>query len=692
MAAVLYLLTAFISGYLIVKLFFPQLENAGYTTFGNRIININSWMILLPASFLLGTVGMSWISYIFAYIFRNSGNALKYGDITTFIIASLFIVIAVIRLVKSGALSPLRNEKGSFTFVEGLMLCISFILIAVLMFATFFHKDGRLYVGLSVFSDFSPHIGMIRSFSEGSNFPTGYSHFAGADIKYHFMFQFLVGNLEFLGMRIDLAMNIPSILGLMGTVSLLYVLAVKLSGKKMAGWLSVLFFMFRSSKSLFTYIAELPKGSDVIETLLLNTEYIGYTEHEDWGLWNVNVFCNQRHFGFAIPVIILALLIFLPKLYDMKNRYAAKEKKEIDRAKRFGRTRQYIESLKEALRFSLFTKEGWKIKSWKTCIATGIMLGSMAFFNGAVLIAALCVLFVLAIASDNRLEYLVAAVISVILSFAQTSFFISGTAVKSEFMYGFLADNKTFFGTIDYVIKTFGMLPLFLLIAFLVVKGVRKYILAAFSAPFIFAFTVSLTTDIAVNHKYIMLSVMLMNIFVAILITKLYENKVVLMRSVCVLMIVVMTATGLYDYTVCIKKNDPDSAFVFRDDDPITNWVKENATSKDIFLTSNYALTSLVLGGASLYCGWQYFAWSAGYNTAERDGKVRAMYEAYTPQDLDRLVKQENIRYIVVDHDNRCSQDYVLNEFNINRTYEPVFRIDENEWQTTIYDTTKPIF
>ncbi|MFQ9152369.1 MAG: hypothetical protein ACLR6B_13620 [Blautia sp.] len=41
-------------------------------------------------------------------------------------------------------------------------------------------------------------------------------------MKYHFMFQFLVGNLEYLGLRLDLGYNLVSILSLAGFLMVLY--------------------------------------------------------------------------------------------------------------------------------------------------------------------------------------------------------------------------------------------------------------------------------------------------------------------------------------------------------------------------------------------------------------------------------------------------------------------------------------
>jgi hypothetical protein len=204
--------------------------------------------------------------------------------------------------------------------LEFLLVAAVVLLASVLMWTTFYVKGSSLYVGYTVYSDFSPHIGMIRSFSYGNNFPTAYSHYAGEDIRYHFMFQFLVGNLEYLGLRLDYAFNIPSILSFTGAFLLLYVLAVKITGKISAGFLSCVFFAFRSAKTLFTYLSNLPKGTNILKALAENTDFISDTPNEDWGLWNLNVYCNQRHLALGLMVLLLLLILFLPHLYEMFER------------------------------------------------------------------------------------------------------------------------------------------------------------------------------------------------------------------------------------------------------------------------------------------------------------------------------------------------------------------------------------
>jgi hypothetical protein len=90
-----------------------------------------------------------------------------------------------------------------------------------------------------------------------------------------------------------------------------------------------------------------------------------------------------------------------------------------------------------------------------------------------------------------------------------------------------------------------------------------------------------------------------------------------------------------------------------------------------------------------LYLGHPYYAWSCGYDTYYRNEMVCRMYSAETPGELKGLVKQNNIRFIVVGKENRESTDYALKEENIRATYESVYEEGEGEWNISIYDTLK---
>lgn len=697
MIGILYLILCFSLGWVICSYGYPDLVQITKSSYNKHKICFSPYLMLFPVWFIIGTLAMTWATYITAYIFNRMEEPLLYANGVIIPLTTIIIIVSLIAGNKKGEVSreststnkikKLSNDMSLICDDEKvrnieLVLLLGITALAfILMWRTFFIKDGDLYVGVSVFSDFSPHIGMIRSFSYGNNFPTSYSHYAGSDIKYHFMFQFLVGNLEYLGLRIDYAFNIPSILSFISAFLLLYLLALKITGKIGVGILACLFFAFRSSKALFTFLSQVPKGTGVIQALNENTAFIGETPHEDWGLWNLNVYANQRHLAFGLGLIFFIIILFLGRAYGMnetiKNLAAwlkdGKEKTKIN----FGTLIEYI----------FFSKEGWEVDNLRYSVVSGILLGSLSFFHGSAVIGCLLVLFIVAIIAKHRLEFAILAIITIVIALLQTSFFIDGSAVGFEYLFGFIAENKTIFGVASYLERLLGILPLVLLVGFCLQGFVDRHIMLAFTLPLIFAFTVSLTVDVTVNHKYIMLSCILLGIYAADLVIKILERGEWVVRLAGFALIIALTATGIYDFMTVVKKNTPENSIVLDLEDPLTKWIDENSVSKDIFLTSNYSINQVVLGGAMLYQGWQYFGWSAGYDTMYRDSMVKQMYEASSPSELDRLVKKNNIRFIIVDHDNRYSLDYSLNEENIRNTYISVYTQGEGDWKISIYDT-----
>ena len=690
MLGLLYLFLCFGVGWVICSYAFPDLGSKTLESFNKGRIDVSPYLLKLPAWFITGVLALTWPVYLIACLTAKA-TATPLNIANAIVLPIALIVFGVIYYRKQirhkgSDQSSLDSHRG-MGWTELLLVVGITVLACVLMWSTFYVKDGQLRIGVSVFSDFSPHIGMIRSFSYGNNFPTSYSHFGGEDIKYHFMFQFLVGNLEYLGLRIDYAFNLPSILSFISAFLLFYVLAVKITGKKLTGLLACLFFAFRSSKSLFTYLAGLPKG-ELLQTLRNNIDFIGSTPNEEWGLWNLNVYCNQRHLAFGLAVMFFLLILYLPPLYELFE--AVKQHRHQSTTER-----TLMKSGSNSyLKLIFFTGEGWKVKELKTAIASGILLGALTFFHGAVVIGCLLILFMVAAFSRRRLEFVILAGITLILSNLQTSFFIEDSVVTTKFLFGFIAENPTLFGAASYLDRLLGILPLVLLGAFCLERGTGRYLILAFSMPLIFAFTVSLTVDVTVNHKYIMMACILLGIFAAAFVEKLLTRKDILVRLVGVLLIVMLTSTGIYDLATLLRKNKRVGPVTLELHNELTEFVRNNSDSKDLFLTNStyYTINQVVFGGAMLYLGHQYYAWSAGYDTEWRDRMVRSMYSADTPEELDRLVKENNIRFIVVGKENRESTEYELNEENIRSTYECIYEEGEGEWKTSIYDTLKLLY
>jgi len=679
MIGILYILLCIACGGVLCNILFKNLKQTAAET------GIPAFMTELPAWYLTGTLFVTWMVYLFAYLFQNKEEPLLFGNVFALFFAVTLIAVYYFFGKGKEKLRGVGNKIRQFflcgeTEVQAygpvLYTLLAVVFIKSLMYLTFKVVDNSIYVGYSVFSDFAPHLGMIRSFSVSNNFPTQYSHFAGEDVRYHFMFQFMVGNLEYLGLRLDHAFNLPSILGMTALYMLLFVLVVRITKSRLCGYITALLFTFRSSFTLFRYMAEQWEGN-VKEALKANREFLGYTQNENWGLWNLNVYCNQRHLAFAMALLVLALLLFLPYVERMgENLKMVKQKEDTG-----------LEFRIKQIKTLFFTKSAFGVYDIKFAFGMGLFLGALAFWNGSVLVATLSMLFFMAAVSEHRLDYLITAVVTLILYFCQSALFVEGSVVSPAYFFGFLADNKTFWGVLVYIVELTGIVLFVAVAGASMVSGVKRYLFFVSLVPFVLAFTLALTVDITVNHKWIMMSLMLVSMFAAILLSDFLKSGDWFKRSIAVILLIALTATGVYDYKTIKKRNE--NYLIFSYDDPVTNWVMENATCDDMFLTPWYSLNNIVMGGAMLYYGWPYYAWSAGYDTYSREYKVREMYEASSVEELDALIEENNIRYIVVDYECRTSAEYMVREDVIETAYETVFEHDTGEWMVRIFDTAK---
>lgn len=447
-ACIIYLILSVLIGYEISGILTGPKE---ISTDTNRI-----WLVL-PASFGTGILVVTWAVYIiswFASVTGGSDRPLLYGNLIVLSAAVLILAFLLYRRKKKA--QPMKPESmvtdRSRFRKELVFFGILLVFITYMMFYVFYIKDGVMYAGLTVCSDYAPHTAMMRSFSLGNNFPTQYPHFGGADVKYHFMFQFLAGNLEYLGLRLDLAYNLLSIGSLLGFLMLLYELALRITGRMCCGIWTIILFFFRSGMAFWRFLWEHLQAGDLLTVLQENTAFIGYTENENWGLWNFNVYLNQRHLAFGLLLVTLALYLFM----DWLEAGISHEEKGL----------QWL-----GKRFT--APEAWKCRQPEKALFMGLFLGLGAFWNGAAVIGGLLILMGFAIFSDGKLDYLITALVTVFFSFLQTKIFIRGSAMGFQLYLGFLAEEKTPWGVVKYLFWMGGIffLGLLGLVVFLRRKG-----------------------------------------------------------------------------------------------------------------------------------------------------------------------------------------------------------------------------
>lgn len=285
--------------------------------FRNKLpIDIQKWFLITTAIPLGLMATTSWI-YIFYYLFKNSSHALLYANFS--------LIIPFLALLKY---HPLKWESDPCWYSSKISHeVIFFFFISIIGSFLFFHTISSsmdfINIGMTVHSDFGPHTSMMRSFSVGLNVPTNYPLFSNAGVRYHFLFYFLCGNLEFLGLSLPLALNIASLLTFVSAFLLFFVLIKFITDNYVIAWLTLILFLFRSSPAFPFKIYSALKGEVAWRAIFSPDQFIALTENEHWGLWGINIWANQRHLstGFSILLIIIFFIwvIYFPKKKEATN-------------------------------------------------------------------------------------------------------------------------------------------------------------------------------------------------------------------------------------------------------------------------------------------------------------------------------------------------------------------------------------
>src|SRR5215467_2669328 len=278
------------------------------------------------AAILVGVMVSSWFTYLAGLAFFWTSQPLVWANL-------LFCLAAVAllswprwkgRIVKgtSGEAYLRRSNlylprpRGSGR-ADWLLITAYVILISWMMFASFNTKAGKLQIANPEYSDFGPNTALIQSFAVGHNFPTVYPHFSGDGIRYHFLFYFQAGNLEFLGLDPAWSLNLLSITTLVAMLVIVMTLGEVLFNSRAVGRLGSLLFFFFGSLSYVPFLRKQPSVQAAIQAIRHQRDYLQTIfpyRGDAWGTWSQVTYLNQRHFASAIG-ILLVVFVFLVMRY-----------------------------------------------------------------------------------------------------------------------------------------------------------------------------------------------------------------------------------------------------------------------------------------------------------------------------------------------------------------------------------------
>lgn len=512
----------------------------------------------------------------------------------------------------------------SFYFLSSIFILI---FSSWLMFHTFSYdaKKSNILIAGKAFSDFGAHIPLIRSFSLGDNWPPQYPIYPGEPIRYHFLFYFFVGMLEKAGIRIDWALNIPSIIGFAGFLIALGTLAYLLFRDKRIVILSVIFTLFNGSLTFLRFFKEHPLSVNTPLEIFKNNTFPSFAPWGDGDItafWNLNIFTNQRHLGMAFFFILLTMVL-------------------------------------------LVIAQNWRLKKqlWILPVLVAVNTILPWFHQPALLMVIIISSFYFVLFKNLRVLILLIAIFSEITIFPQIRGF--NNASNNILWYpGYLIhDQLNPIRFISYWFNNIGLhlilIPLGWLIAPWKVKKATLPIFAIFFLGFGWKFSV----EIAANHKFFNFFLSVGSILSAYTIIASWNAIKKKVRNIFLLfplfialcsLLIALTLSGVIDLFPVI--ND---GYMTVEDIPkneAATWIKNNTPPDAIFLNSSFFFHPASLAGRKIFLGWPYFSWSAGYS-GKRSEEMKIMYESHDPQVFCPLFKKYNISYLTAEE--------IINDYNL---------------------------
>lgn len=460
-----------------------------------------------------------------------------------------------------------------------------------------------MLIASKAWSDFGAHIPLIRSFSLGNNWPPQYPLFPGEPIRYHFLFYFFVGMLEKAGLRIDWALNIPSIIGLTGLMTGIALLAQKLFHDKRVTILSLLFFLFNGSLSFLRFFQ-----THSVKDIITNTTFPSFAP---WGpgeisaFWNLNIYTNQRHlaFAFALALLFIGILIYIEKMPLKK---------------------QVLYIIPEVL-----------------------ILAIMPYFHQPILVILSVFMACYFIVFPRiRVVLLFIGILGCIYMIPQIIPLLEKTKTIRWNPWYLMSPPFTPVHALWYWIQNIGLhvflIPLGWILSPVKIKKATIPLLFVFLVPNLFKFSV----DMINNHKFFNFYLIMGTMLTAYTLVRLFSIKFIKIITIIIFIFLLgsLTLSGIIDFFPIA--NDTYISLLDAPKNEAVLFIKSHTPQNTVFLNSTWFYHPASLAGRKIFAGYTYFTWSYGYDQSKREHEQMAIYEAGDKQTACTLAKQLAISYI----------------------------------------------
>ena len=648
------------------------------------------------AAILSGLLFSTWFTYLTGLLFTRARQPLLWANLL-FGIAAIAVLwwsrrkLKLINYAQSETHSTfvpggyLQRPAGS-SVADWLLIAGYVVLVSWMMFASFNTSGSKLQISNPEYSDFGPNTAIMQSFAVGHNFPTEYPHFSGDRIRYHFLFYFQAGNLEFLGLNPVWSLNLLSIITLVAMLILAMTLGEVVFNSRAVGRLGSLLFFFFGSLSYVPFLRGQGSVRAAIQAIRQRGDFLPSIfpyRGETWGTWSQVTYLNQRHFASAIGILLL-VLTFLVIRYRMRPKKRAKTPPSPEPvAAQPGPSPEFAADTgsENPTQSEIVSQPTGDITSASVAtepkeevvvpaerfrdtlpgfIFSGVLLGLLPMWNSAVYIGAAAVLGVWFILFPLRVQMLALAIPAALIALPQMLYLTGGsgrTPMPRLFHWGYTIDQPTAANVAKYLGFTFGFKWLLIALALIFANSLQRRLFLAISSLVAVAFCCQFTIEALANQKFLHTWVVVANLFVAFSLWRVWRfslaGTTVPGKFVAAVLFLLVIPGGVIDFFPI--HNTGWSEVTYRND-ALIDWLKKNTTPRDIFLTDRFVNHPILMAGRRVFYGWPYYSWGAGYDAAKRDKVYTELFESKDPWKVYHLLKGNGISYVGYDNAVRQAQ------------------------------------
>ena len=683
MLAIIYLAVATYFGDLVCRRFLRFLSNQ------QRI----------ATAFLVGLLLSTWTTFLLAVLFHASRQPLVIANL---LFLGIFIVAVFVsrrwpsKINDATSERPAGNQTWDFVWLGA---CLVFS--CWLMFATLGFKDGQFQIAFKAWTDFGANVSLTQSFALGKNFPPQHPFFPGEFIRYHFLFWFQTGNLEFLGLNPVWSINLLSVLSLVALLVLLGTFGEVLFKSRAVGRMGAALFFFSSSLSYLPFLRSQTGIRGALSAIVGASEFLpsGYPfRGETWGVLSANVFAYQRHLISGIGLLFVALIFAVD---EYQRRAAIKKEKQRESILPFegesasdeqpslqGESSGDDEPLMnhEAGSDQEPASEGLPpeplalvnavpeveifagLPSW---VFAGALIGLLPYWNSPTFIAGLAVFGCLLLLAPLRTGTAALLISAIVVGLPQVLILRSGNTMSYPLLNpGYTLEHTTVWLIVKYLGWTFGVKWVLIGVALIFATGFQRKLLLAFTSLVAIVFIFQLSVDIFNNHKLLNIWATCVNVYAAYALWQIGKQKIVGPLLAGVVMIATVFG-GIVD--LFPLHNDPMLAVPYKND-RLSEWLLTNTQPSDVFLTHELLTHPILFTGRKIYLGYTLFAWTAAYNVADREALYRDMFQETDVSRLKALLHEANIAYVAIDDGVRHNDQLPdLNENVFDQNFQKVF-------------------